>query len=46
MQAALLHVEQTLVIEPRKNSEQSIILCSSVALFLSRAFIELPLLNK
>jgi len=43
MQAALLHVEQTLVIEPRRNSEQAIILRSNVSLFLRRAFIGLPL---
>ncbi len=43
MQVALLHVEQTLVIEPRRNSEQSTILRNSVSLFLNRAFIKLPL---
>ena len=42
MQVALLHVEQTLVIDPRKNSAQSAILRSSVSLFFSRAFIVLP----
>ncbi len=41
MQVALLQVEQTLVIEPRRNSEQSAILRSSVSLFLNSVFIVL-----